>query len=48
MENVINIFEDFYLVAAIKVFSLYQKHCFPGLKMTNFYLYDPDLYNLAL
>ena len=27
----------------IKVFSLYQKHCFPGLKLTDFYLYGPDI-----
>ena len=26
----------------IKVFSLYQKHCFPGLKLTNFYFYGQD------
>ena len=27
----------------IKVFSLYQKHCFPGLKLTDFYFYGQDI-----
>ena len=42
MENVINIV-DFLLGPCLsKFFSLYQKHCFPGLKLTNFYFYGQD------
>ena len=26
-----------------KLFFLYQKHCFSGLKITDFYFYGPDL-----